>query len=287
MTTSDARLKQLLAQRQEARMLYNAACYALEQLAAKLDEATAKRAPFQRTLTGIRIQKLAASRNLEQRKERNQQARAALQAEIRSEVAMRRNLRTKAHQAWLDGDHLLARQRADAAKACSDIIRRIERKQQELHDNCDDLLEAYNIIRDDELEAMANLEREDVVVQRLEFEVTRAQTHVAEAREEKIRASRAYELRQRKVRRSQERFRASWPDIARAAGVPEKYVHNVEISFSPEGKMSIYFGENGPWGPGHAHYGFDVDGELEYAREIDQPHGPQNYVRPKASVLSA
>lgn len=67
--------------------------------------------------------------------------------------------------------------------------------------------------------------------------------------------------------------------IALQAGVPARYLDNIQVVHKDDGTTHIYFGGIGnPGGPYHGHYVLNADGVLEYARLPYAAGGGHNYV---------
>ncbi len=96
------------------------------------------------------------------------------------------------------------------------------------------------------------------------------------------RASTAYARRQAALEEATAELRRITDELARAAGVPRRYVGNVRVRHkSSDGTSHLYFGgEGGPGGKGHAHYVINERGYMSYRREPGQPHGRRNAVKP-------
>ena len=285
MIGTDERLGELQAVVFETRAMVDAAEHAQDIVLEKLKSAEIERDAAELRLAEAQSQCTAASKRLDQeRREVNRQINLIRQ-DIEDEYATRRQLKEQGNRAWLRNDHKEAKRCSDEAQACLEEINELRLDQQELRDSLNEHIQALRDAKQADEEASRDLARATEAVAMLRSEVAVAEMHVTEADKAQRRAEQAFARRIKQIRRWESVFRLSWPDIARAAGVPDQYVDHTKISVNDQGETSILFGGVGrPDGNNHAHYALDPNGFLYYKRDIGEPHGPQNYIRPRRTA---
>ena len=285
MIGTDERLGELQAVVFRARAIVEAAEHAQDFVAEKLTLAEIERDAAELRLAEAQAECTAASKRLDQeRREVNRQINLIRQ-DIEDEYAARRKLKDRGNRAWLRNDHKEAKRCSDKAQACLEEIGELRLDQQELRDSLNKPLQAFKDAKQAAEEASDNLTRAAEAVARLKSEAAVAEMHVNEADKAQRRAEQAFARRAKQLRKWEAVFRLSWPAIARAAGVPDQYVNHTKITINDEGETSILFGGVGrPDGKDHAHYALDPNGFLYYKRGIGEPHGPQNYIRPRRAA---
>ena len=185
----------------------------------------------------------------------------------------------QSQEAWRQRRHSEVRRLSVLRDACTDDIRAYKDDLARLREDRERLRRRMSGLTRAEQRIPHEIEASQKACASLEVQVSLAEMYYSDARVNEARAARSFMKRSAQLHRQQDAFVRSWPDIARAARVPEEFVRSVLVSVDNRGETHVYYGGEGPPdGPNHAHHVLTKEGALSYRRGIGEPHGPHNYL---------